>query len=413
MSRKQLKSIETCGRLSQRRPPDRPMRRLVTTGSGRRCPLLRHRRRVRSDRRPRRPAIDPADAASSRSPDEATEADVTSESAVVDALRRSGSSCRRGRSATPGPGSRSSPSAACRATRTRRSPTPPRCTASPASRRRWRCTSRGTRSTTTPTSRRHAADSASRSARSTRTRSRTTTTCSAASATPTPRVRRKAVDHLLECVDIMDATGSRDLKLWFADGTNYPGQDDIRDRQDRLAESLADGLRAARRRTSGWCSSTSSSSRRSTRPTCPTGAPRYVHCLALGAEGARSSSTPATTRRARTSSSSSRRCCAPASSAAFDFNSRFYADDDLMVGAADPFQLFRIMYEVVQAGALRPERGRRVHARPVPQHRAEDPRPDPLGDERAGGDRQGAARRPRRARGGAATPVTCSAPTRC
>jgi L-rhamnose isomerase / sugar isomerase len=36
----------------------------------------------------------------------------------------------------------------------------------------------------------------------------------------------------------------------------------------------------------------------------------------------------------------------------FHFNSRFYADDDLMVGAADPFQLFRIMHEIVQAGAL-------------------------------------------------------------
>ena len=35
---------------------------------------------------------------------------------------------------------------------------------------------------------------------------------------------------------------------------------------------------------------------------------------------------------------------------AFDFNSRFYADDDLMVGAADPFQLFRIMYEIVGRG---------------------------------------------------------------
>src|SRR5262249_30874818 len=58
-------------------------------------------------------------------------------------------------------------------------------------------------------------------------------------ANPDPAVRRKAVDRLLECVDIMDATGSRDLKLWFADGTNYPGQDDIRGRQDRLAESLA------------------------------------------------------------------------------------------------------------------------------------------------------------------------------
>src|SRR5581483_10156434 len=38
----------------------------------------------------------------------------------------------------------------------------------------------------------------------------------------------------------------------------------------------------------------------------------------------------------------------------FDFNSRFYADDDLMVGAADPFQLFRILGEVGRAGALVP-----------------------------------------------------------
>ena len=35
---------------------------------------------------------------------------------------------------------------------------------------------------------------------------------------------------------------------------------------------------------------------------------------------------------------------------AFDFNSRFYADDDLIVGAADPFQLFRIMFEVIRGG---------------------------------------------------------------
>ena len=35
---------------------------------------------------------------------------------------------------------------------------------------------------------------------------------------------------------------------------------------------------------------------------------------------------------------------------AFDFNSRFYADDDLIVGAADPFQLFRILFEVVRGG---------------------------------------------------------------
>ena len=37
----------------------------------------------------------------------------------------------------------------------------------------------------------------------------------------------------------------------------------------------------------------------------------------------------------------------------FHFNSRFYADDDLLVGAADPYQLFRILAEVVAVGAHR------------------------------------------------------------
>src|SRR4030081_1365711 len=52
------------------------------------------------------------------------------------------------------------------------------------------------------------------------------------------RIRQKAIDHHFACIDIMNETGSRDLKIWLADGTNYPGQDDIRARQDRLADSL-------------------------------------------------------------------------------------------------------------------------------------------------------------------------------
>jgi L-rhamnose isomerase/sugar isomerase len=41
----------------------------------------------------------------------------------------------------------------------------------------------------------------------------------------------------------------------------------------------------------------------------------------------------------------------------FDFNSRFYADDDLIVGAADPFQLFRIMHEVIRGGGFGKDSG--------------------------------------------------------
>ncbi len=55
---------------------------------------------------------------------------------------------------------------------------------------------------------------------------------------PDPAVRKKAVDHILECVEIMNITGSKVLSLWLADGTNYPGQDDFRERKRRLEDSL-------------------------------------------------------------------------------------------------------------------------------------------------------------------------------
>ncbi|GGL43352.1 L-rhamnose isomerase [Planomonospora parontospora subsp. antibiotica] len=172
---------------------------------------------------------------------------------------------------------------------------------------------------------------------------------------PDPGVRRKAVDHLLECVDIMDATGSRDLKLWFSDGTNYPGQDDIRARQDRLAEALRevyDRLGTEQRMLLEY---------KLFEPAfyttdVPDWGTAYAHCLELGPKAQVVIDTghhaPGTNiefivafllRQGRLG--------------AFDFNSRFYADDDLMVGAADPFQLFRIMHEIVRADALRPEYG--------------------------------------------------------
>src|SRR3954452_22155660 len=53
------------------------------------------------------------------------------------------------------------------------------------------------------------------------------------------KIRQKAIDHHFECIDVMAATGSRDLKIWLAEGSNSPGQADMRGRQDRLAESLA------------------------------------------------------------------------------------------------------------------------------------------------------------------------------
>lgn len=167
---------------------------------------------------------------------------------------------------------------------------------------------------------------------------------------PDAAVRRKAVGHLLRCVDIMDATGSRDLKLWFADGTNYPGQDDIRARQDRLAQGLAEvyeRLGEGQRMLLEY---------KLFEPAfyttdVPDWGTAYAHCLKLGgkaqvvvdtghhAPGTNIEFIVATLLR-------------EGKLGGFDFNSRFYADDDLMVGAADPFQLFRIMCEVVRGGGF-------------------------------------------------------------
>jgi len=172
---------------------------------------------------------------------------------------------------------------------------------------------------------------------------------------PDPAVRRKAIDHLLECVDILDATGSRDLKLWFADGTNYPGQDSIRDRQDLLAEALRetyDRLGENQRMLLEY---------KLFEPAfyttdVPDWGTSYVHCLELGEKAQVVIDTghhaPNTNIEFIVAL-----LLRVGKLGGFDFNSRFYADDDLMVGSADPFQLFRIMHEIVQADALRPEAG--------------------------------------------------------
>ena len=52
------------------------------------------------------------------------------------------------------------------------------------------------------------------------------------------RVRHKAIEQMLECVAISQSLGSPPISLWLADGTNYPGQDSLRSRRERLLDSL-------------------------------------------------------------------------------------------------------------------------------------------------------------------------------
>jgi L-rhamnose isomerase/sugar isomerase len=163
-------------------------------------------------------------------------------------------------------------------------------------------------------------------------------------------VRRTAIEHHFRCIDIMHETGSRDLKIWLADGTNNPGQYDIGQRQDRLAESLAfiyERLADDQRLVLEY---------KFFEPAfyhtdVPDWGTSYVQCAALGERAVVCLDTghhaPGTNIEFIVA-----QLLRLGKLGSFDFNSRFYADDDLIVGAADPFQLFRILHEVNLGGGF-------------------------------------------------------------
>jgi len=167
------------------------------------------------------------------------------------------------------------------------------------------------------------------------------------------KVRQKAIDHHLECIDVMNATGSRDLKIWLAEGTNYPGQGDMRGRQDRLAESLQtiyDRIGAEQRLVLEY---------KFFEPAfyhtdVPDWGTSYVQVAALGERAMVCLDTghhaPGTNIEFIVA-----QLLRLGKLGSFDFNSRFYADDDLIVGSADPFQLFRILVECARGGAFDPD----------------------------------------------------------
>ena len=170
-----------------------------------------------------------------------------------------------------------------------------------------------------------------------------------------PAVRQKAIDHHLECIEIMDRIGSRDLKIWLADGTNYPGQGDIRRRQDWLADSLAKIYAhiGPEQRLVLEYKFFEPSFYHTDVPDWGTSytqvaalGERAVVCLDTGHHAPGTNIEFIVAQLLRLGKLGS-----------FDFNSRFYADDDLIVGAADPFQLFRILWEVRRGGGFEKETG--------------------------------------------------------
>jgi L-rhamnose isomerase/sugar isomerase len=164
---------------------------------------------------------------------------------------------------------------------------------------------------------------------------------------PSVGVRRKAVDHVLECCDIARQTGSTVVKVWLGDGTNYPGQDDFRARRRRLIDCLNEIY-----------------------PALPEGArlfleykfyePAFYH-TDVQDWGQALSVCQHVGERAQVCVDTGHHALGvnieqivayllqEGRLGGFDLNDKKYGDDDLMVGSIDPYQLFRIFHELVKA----------------------------------------------------------------
>jgi L-rhamnose isomerase/sugar isomerase len=164
-----------------------------------------------------------------------------------------------------------------------------------------------------------------------------------------PAVRRKATEHLLECVEIAKMTGSDVLSLWFADGSNYPGQVDIRKRKAWMLEALSEMYRAMEPNMrmlieykffepafyhtdlADWGMAFNMANKLGPQAEVLVDTGHHApgtnveHIVAYLLDEKKLGG--------------------------FHFNSRKYADDDLIVGSINPYELFLIFYQILDAAA--------------------------------------------------------------
>ena len=169
---------------------------------------------------------------------------------------------------------------------------------------------------------------------------------------PDPEVRAKAVAHCRDCIEIAREVGSEVISLWLADGTNYPGQDDLRDRHARLLSGLEElytvlpaGMRLLVEYKFFEPAFYSTD--------LPDWGTAALACRRLGPQAQVLVDTGH-----HPQGTNIEQIVAVLLSegllGGFHFNNRKYADDDLIVGSIDPFELFRIMREIARAES--PER---------------------------------------------------------
>lgn len=163
-----------------------------------------------------------------------------------------------------------------------------------------------------------------------------------------PAVRRVAVEHNLDVIDLGMALGSKALTVWLADGINHPGQADHRDQFERVADGLrqihdhlpADWQMYTEHKpyepafyatvNQDWGSSLLLAQAAGEKASC---------LVDLGHHLPNANIEQIVSRLAMVGRLGG-----------FHFNDSKYGDDDLTTGSIKPFQLFLIFCELIRAG---------------------------------------------------------------
>jgi len=162
-----------------------------------------------------------------------------------------------------------------------------------------------------------------------------------------PAIRRKTTDHLLECIDVAKETGSRDLSLWFADGTNYPGQGSIRKRKNWMLEALGEMYRAMTPEMRMLIEYKAFEPAFYHTDIADWGM-AYNYAVKLGEQAHVLVDTGHHLPGANVEHIVSY-LIDEGRLGGFHFNSYKYADDDLIVGSINPYELFLIFYQILDA----------------------------------------------------------------
>jgi L-rhamnose isomerase / sugar isomerase len=161
---------------------------------------------------------------------------------------------------------------------------------------------------------------------------------------PDPAIRRAALQHILDCVEIATVTNSRDLSLWFADGSNYPGTANIRHRRQWFIEGLQEvhrHMKPGQRMLVEY------------KPFEPAFYHTDIADWGMSMSIARNVGSQARVLvdtghhyQAQNIEQIVAWLLAEDMLGGFHFNDRRYADDDLTLGSIDPYQVFRIFHEI-------------------------------------------------------------------